>query len=324
MFRGSANSGFRAPTLDDLYGPQSVTFTANSYDDPVLCPGGVVNTAAGGVAPRDCGQQLQARIGGNPKLKPETSVTSSLGIVLQPIKDLTMSVDYWRIALKDQISAFPETAVLADPVKYASRIVRCSTLSIAMQDTLTACQAGYNNGPGIGLIETLSDNLGAVNTNGFDLAAAYGFKTAGMGSFTLSYNGTMVNSYEYQNSPADPFKQNVSVYQDVSPVFKWQHVIGVNNKVGAWSTQLTLTNKSGYKDQDVGQSVIGDVASYTLTNLSATYSGIKGLSMTVGVKNLFDVAPPLSVQATTFQKGYDPRYTDAIGRALFLRGSYKF
>jgi iron complex outermembrane receptor protein len=324
MLRGSANTGFRAPTLDDLYGPQSVTFTANSYDDPVLCPGGVVNTAAGGVAPRDCGQQLQARVGGNPNLKPETSLTSSLGIVLQPAKDLTMSVDYWRIALKDQISAFPETAVLADPVKYASRIIRCNALPIALQDTLTACQAGYNNGPGIGLIETLSDNLGAVNTNGFDLAAAYGFKTAGMGSFTLSYNGTMVNSYEYQNSPADPFKQNVGIYQDASPVFKWQHVIGINSKVGAWSTQLTLTNKSGYKDQDVGQDVIGEIPSYTLTNLSTTYSGIKGLSMTVGVKNLFDVAPPLSVQATTFQKGYDPRYTDAIGRALFVRGSYKF
>jgi iron complex outermembrane receptor protein len=324
MFRGSANTGFRAPTLDDLYGPQSITFTSNSYDDPVLCPGGVVNTAKGGVAPRDCGQQAQARIGGNPNLKPETSMTTSLGMVLQPTKDLTMSVDYWRIALKDQINAFPETAIFADPVKYAGRINRCNTLSIALQDTLTACQAGYNNGPGIGFIETLSDNLGAVNTNGFDLTAAYGFKTDAIGSFTLSYNGTVVNSYEYQNSSIDPFKENVGIYQDTSPVFKWQHVIGVNNKIGAWSTQLTITNKSGYKDQDVGQAVIGDVPSYTLTNLSATYTGIKGLSMTVGVKNLFDVAPPLSVQATTFQKGYDPRYTDAIGRALFVRGSYKF
>jgi iron complex outermembrane receptor protein len=94
--------------------------------------------------------------------------------------------------------------------------------------------------------------------------------------------------------------------------------------MGAWSTQLTINNKSGYRDQDVGQDVVGDVPSYTLTNLSTTYSGIKGLGVTVGVKNLFDVSPPLSVQATTFQKGYDPRYTDAIGRALFLRASYKF
>ncbi|MCF8167509.1 MAG: TonB-dependent receptor [Rhodoferax sp.] len=324
MVRGSANTGFRAPTLDDLYGPQSVTFTANSYDDPLLCPNGVVNTAAGGIAPRDCGQQFQAKTGGNTKLQPETSVTGSLGIVLQPMKDLTLSVDYWKIKLKDQIAAFPETAVVADPVKYANRIIRCSTLSIAVQDTLTACQAGYNNGPGIGYIETLSDNLGAVNTDGFDFAAQYGFKAGGLGGFTLSYNGTLVNSYQYQNSPTDPFKENVGIYQDASPVFKWMHVLGLNHKLGAWSTQLTVMNKSSYKDQDVGQTPIADVAAYTLTNLSTTYSGVKGLALTVGVKNLFDVEPPLSVQATTFQKGYDPRYTDAIGRALFLRANYKF
>jgi len=324
MVRGSANTGYRAPTLDELYGPQSITFTANSYDDPVLCPGGVVNTAKGGVAPRDCGQQLQAQQGGNPKLKPETSVTTGLGIVFQPSKNLTLSLDYWNIKLKEQINAFPETAVMDDPVKNASLIFRCSTLPLALQDTLTACQAGYNNGPGIGYIQTLSDNLGAVNTDGFDLAASYGFKTDGMGAFTLTYNGTLVNSYQYQNSPTDPMKENVGIYQDASPVFKWQHVLGVNHKMGAWSTQLTVNTKSGYTDQDVGQAVRGEIPSYTLTNLSTTYSGVKGLGVTVGVKNLFDVAPPLSVQATTFQKGYDPRYTDAIGRALFLRASYKF
>ena len=324
LVRGSANTGFRAPTLDDLYGPASISFSANSYDDPLLCPGGVVNKAAGGVESRDCGQQVQRQTGGNQNLKPETSQTASLGIVLQPMKDVQFSIDYWRIKLKDQISSFPETAVLADPVKYASRIFRCNTLPIALQDTLTACQAGYNNGPAIGYIQNLSDNLGAVNTDGFDLAASYGFKAGDIGSFTLAYNGTMVNSYQYQNSPTDAFKENVGIYQDVSPVFKWQHVLGLNHKLGSFSTQLTVFNKSGYRDQDQGQTPIEYVSNYALTNLSTTYSGVKGLSLTVGVKNLFDVTPRFSSQATTFQKGYDPRYTDALGRSLFVRGSYKF
>jgi iron complex outermembrane receptor protein len=324
LVRGSANTGFRAPTLDDLYGPQSITFSANSYDDPLLCPGGVVNAAAGGLAPRDCGQQVQAQIGGNPALKPETSVTSSLGLVLQPTKDFQVSVDYWKIKLKDQISSFPEAAIMADPAKYASRIFRCNTLPLALQDTLTACQAGYNNGPGIGYIVTLSDNLGVVNTDGFDFTASYGFKMGGFGSFTLTYNGTLVHSYEYQNSPSDPFKQNVGIYQDSSPVFKWQHVLGLNHKLGGWSTQLSVQNKSSYRDQDQGQTPIADVGSYTLTNLSTTYSGFKGFSLTVGIKNLFDRAPPFSLESTTFQKGYDPRYTDPMGRALFVRGAYKF
>jgi iron complex outermembrane receptor protein len=189
---------------------------------------------------------------------------------------------------------------------------------------LTACQAGFRNGPAIGFINTLSDNLGAVNTDGLDFSASYAFKTAGAGGFVLSYNGTLVNSYKYQNSPEDVLKENVGIYQDASPVFKWQHVVGVNHKLNNWSTQFTVYNKSGYRDQDAGQAVVGNVGTYTLSNLSTTYTGFKNLSLTAGVKNLFDVKPPFTVQSNTFQKGYDPRYTDAIGRALFVRAAYKF
>lgn len=320
MLRGSANEGFRAPTLDELHGPQSITFSANAYDDPVLCPGGVVNVAAGGVAPRDCGMQVQAQLGGNPALKPETSKTRTLGIVLQPTSDMQFSLDYWNIDMAQQIAAFPETAVMADPVKYASRILRCNTLSAAVQANLTACQGGYANGPGIGYIVTLSDNLGAVKTNGFDLGASYAFKTDRFGRFALTYSGTRVNSYKYQNSPDDPMKENVGIYQDASPVFRWQHVIGVNHTMANWSTQLIIRNKSGYTDQDPANSV----SSYTLTDLLATYSGFKGLTLTAGIKNLLNVDPPFSNQGNTFQVGYDPRFTDAIGRAVFLRGSYSF
>jgi iron complex outermembrane receptor protein len=48
------------------------------------------------------------------------------------------------------------------------------------------------------------------------------------------------------------------------------------------------------------------------------------VAMTAGVKNLFNKEPPFSNQGTMFQKGYDPRYTDPLGRALYLRGSYAF
>jgi iron complex outermembrane receptor protein len=71
ILRGSANTGFRAPSLDDVFGPQARTYSANAYDDPVLCAGGIVRT--GGIATRDCGQQTQALQGGNPDVKPEKS-----------------------------------------------------------------------------------------------------------------------------------------------------------------------------------------------------------------------------------------------------------
>ena len=327
LLRGSYNKGFRAPTLDELNGPQSITFSANSYDDPILCPGGVVNAAAGGLAPRDCGQQVQAQQGGNPALKPETSKTHSLGAVFQPTRNLQFSADYWKIELKNQINAFPEQSIMANPGLYANKIIRCPAIPVAVQETLTACQSGYLNGPGIGYIVTLSDNLGLVRTDGWDFGASYTFKLDRLGQFTVTYNGTRVNSYKYQNSPDEELKENVGIYQDASPVFRWQHVIGVNHQLANWNTQLLMRNKSGYTDQDAsitGAPSTGQVSAYTLFDIATTYSGFKAFTLTAGVKNLLDKDPPFTAQGTTFQKGYDPRYTDAIGRAFFVRGSYKF
>jgi iron complex outermembrane receptor protein len=58
--------------------------------------------------------------------------------------------------------------------------------------------------------------------------------------------------------------------------------------------------------------------------LFGTWTGLKGLTITAGIRNLFDRDPPFSNQATTFQRGYDPRFTDPLGRTFLIRGSYKF
>lgn len=47
-------------------------------------------------------------------------------------------------------------------------------------------------------------------------------------------------------------------------------------------------------------------------------------SLTVGIKNLFDKNPPFSNPSNRSQRGYDPRYTDPLGRSLFVRAAYGF
>ncbi|MBW8890823.1 MAG: TonB-dependent receptor, partial [Burkholderiales bacterium] len=73
-----------------------------------------------------------------------------------------------------------------------------------------------------------------------------------------------------------------------------------------------------------GPSFYGDVNSYTLVDLSGTYKFTKLSSLTIGVKNLFDKDPPFSNQSSRSQRGYDPRYTDPLGRSLFVRAAYGF
>jgi len=93
MFRGSANTGFRAPTLFDRYGYRTTvanTTTAGRWDDPVLCPGptpaipGTGTAVAGFNAADVCNAKLNKLTGSNNALQPERSKGGTLGVVFEP------------------------------------------------------------------------------------------------------------------------------------------------------------------------------------------------------------------------------------------------
>lgn len=319
VLRGSANTGFRAPSLDDVFGPQSVTFTSNDYNDPLLCPNGV--PTANAVESRDCGQQAQAKQGGNTKLKPEKSKAFTLGTALQPARNLLFTVDYWNVQLTNQIGTFPEQTVFADPVKYANRFVRCGQVSSAEAANLSRCDL-----PGSGAlayIMTLTDNLGNLRSDGLDFTAAWQTVTD-MGRLTLNYDGTYVRSYRYQREPGGEYIQNVGAYRDGSPIFRWKHGMTAVLAQGNMRYSAGMRYLSGYEDENSDPGFANRVASYTVFDAGLNYTGIKNLTLGAGLRNVFDRKPPFSNQGKTFQQGYDPRFTDAIGRALLLRANYKF
>ena len=69
------------------------------------------------------------------------------------------------------------------------------------------------------------------------------------------------------------------------------------------------------------------VKAYTTYNLSATYAGIKNLSVTGLVKNLFDKDPPFAVTYdSNFGSGssWEARVADPRGRAFVVNVEYKF
>ena len=330
VMRASYNTGFRAPSLDDLYSAQTTTFASSNSNDPLLCPGGKADTSKGGVQSRDCGLQVQVLNGGNPALKPEKSKTFSLGLGFEPVKGLTLTADYWNIKLTNTINPLAQESIIADPVLYANKYVRCKELSVAAQANLNRCLADNVNSNAIAYLITLTDNLGKTNTDGVDFTAGYSTSLGSIGNLAMNWDATWVHSYKYQLSPTDVLKENVSIYSDGSPVFRWQHRVAFNWSRGDLGANLAIRHKTGYYDMNNpstvvgGPSFYGSVANYTLVDLSVTGKPAKGLTLTGGVKNLFDTDPPFSNQSTRSQRGYDPRYTDPYGRTLFARASYSF
>lgn len=320
LVRGSLSSGFRAPSLYELHSAQVFTNTANSWNDPVRCPGG--KPAAGATASDNCQVQFMALTGGNAKLQPEKSRSGSFGMVLQPMSNFDLTADLWWIELRNQISALSDNTVFSNPAKWTNKIVRSPGGTLATDGS--QCKTAAAPGPDCGYVELLSDNLGGVNTHGIDLTATLRWQVADVGKFSLRLAETYVAKYEYQEEPGGPWIQNVGRYEGNAPIFRNQLNLTLNWTQGEWSAGLSNRYRSGYRDQDNGQAVVNEVGSYSTWDLYGSWAPSKNLSLTMGVKNLFDTKPPVSEQAATFQVGYDPRFANASLRSFYARANYRF
>ncbi|ALV09065.1 TonB-dependent receptor [Roseateles depolymerans] len=310
LVRGSLSTGFRAPSLYELHAANTFTNTG-TVSDPVLCPGGV----GAGI---NCDTQFTAMNGGNAELKPEKSKSGTLGFQFAPTTDLSFGVDFWWIRVKNLIGTIGE-ASLYDPANYQ----QFSEYFHRNADGQLSQATNVCPGPTCGYVDVRQRNLGGNNTNGFDLTGNYRVRT-GFGTLTFGLNSTYVTKYEYQEYQNGPWIQNVGKYSGAGPVFRWQHnVNAVWSYASKYSVGLTGHYKSSYRDDPNGDDS-NIVASYTTWDLYGTYKPVKTLSLTAGVRNLFDRDPPLSFQQAVFQAGYDPRFTDPTGRTFYVRGSYEF
>jgi len=312
LLRGSYSTGFRAPSLYDVNSAQSYTNSGGTFDDPVNCPGGT--PVPGKSRAANCGQQFQVLYGGNKDLQPEKSKNATLGLVIEPINNLTLGVDLWAIELKHMIGTLAAEDVFGDPTLYAGVYNRNAAGDISVDGS--QCP----NPATCGYVDLRTQNLGGLKTNGVDLSANYRLRTAAWGNYTFGMNSTWVHKYEYQNDEGGEWHQNVGVYSGAGPVFRWQNTANLGWNKGNFAAGLTAHYKTGYVDVDPSN----HVASYTTLDTYVSWAQKKGLGITAGIRNLADRQPPLSLQDSQFQSGYDPRYTDPLGRTYYVRASYSF
>jgi iron complex outermembrane receptor protein len=333
MFRGAYSSGFRAPTLPELYGtPATKTSSTGKWDDPLLCPSATPAISGTGKVTTDpkyaglnldptkvCGTLLTTLTGANPKLDAETSRTFTAGIVIEPIRNLTASVDFWSIKMKGTIAQVTEALIFADPVKYGSLFVR-------------------NADGTLDYINIQKKNMGGLRTSGEDINVTYTLPTANYGRFTGSIDGTLVNSYSGQNEVGGSWGDSVGQPGALSTggtsantyIYRWRHNLRLSWSGGDWGTTLTQAYTSHYVDtnalptQQPGQPFYNVIDSSTLYNLTVTYKGVKGLAITGGINNLFDTDPPLSNQRLSSKVVFAQNVSKPIGRAFSLRAAYTF
>jgi iron complex outermembrane recepter protein len=296
LARASYGTGFRAPSIAEMFRPVRAGVTASFVRDPV----------SGEIG------QLPVDRFSNPELKPEKSKQFSLGVAFEPAKNWGGSIDYWTIRKTDIISEIGEETIFSNPVYYNDPAI------------VQRSAGGFVN-----VITVKKENRGKLNTSGVDLALRFAADAGELGRFGVGLSGTLVTEYKFSTDPRSPLVDGLGRFRDDKAVQRWRHKANLDWDHGALGLTLANTYLSGYRDQNVEGLAAPewnnrDVKAYSLWDLTASYRFTKSLRLRGGVLNVLDTAPPFTNQSRYFQVTWDPTYGDPRGRSYYLNLQYAF
>lgn len=307
VVRASTNTGFRAPTLPELFQPQ-ILQTSEQFND----------NGPGGTGQTDL--QVSATVGGNPNLRPETSTASSVGLVISPMKDFSFGLDWFQIKISDIIQTPGVQEVVSGFRKGDAAFAGLVKLAPGSND--------------IDSVTVLTSNLGKAEVSGIDVFANYR-QSLGNGRLDIALNGTLMNQFD-QTSPGGFLSHKVGtiVEEDGTPVLgadrggvilKWKHTLSATWTQGQFAGTLTQNYSDKYRaGNDLNDQPVY-VNAQSIYDLNLAYKVSQESTVMLGLKNIFDTQPGVFVPASNqFQQGYDVSQYDPRGRFFYVSAKFKF
>ncbi|KFZ36455.1 TonB-dependent receptor [Shewanella mangrovi] len=262
--RASYGTGFRAPTP----GQQGTTNVSTRL------PNGL--PVATGLFP--AGGPIAAALGASP-LKPEKSTNYTLGFTADFDSGLGMTLDFYRIDLKDRMYAISTMDVSADP-----------TTGSDYDNYLALVDAGVAGAESIGGVFYFQ-NMFDTRTTGMDFVTNYGFDNPlGYTSFTMSAN---YNKQEITDDKTGAFNHEDSFdFENGLP--KWRGVLTANHTFGDFTLTARANYYGSYTNSDGANAEVLDKQTFgeeVLFDLEVSYQITDMIKLTVGGRNIFDNYP---------------------------------
>jgi iron complex outermembrane recepter protein len=304
MLRGSYNTGFRAPSFAQVSNPPTPSpYTGRDIAEPTRCPGGVPTTAIVGCAALT---NLSVINGGNVDLRPETSEQASAGIVFEPSRSFSASIDWWMINRDDAIQTLSLRQLIDNITLFPDRFIRDSAGNLLS-------------------IDQRWQNTGSTRTQGLEVAFT-GRVDLGGGQLSAGLQGTYLIEKDERVSSLAAFSNRIGVFSFAGDLgLEWKHNAFITWSNDNWSISLSLpgiANGSINPPDDVIE-----VDDYTIYNLSLGYNINEAFRLTFGVRNLFDTDPPFAVtydSNTGAGSSWEPRVADPRGRSYTMSVSATF
>ena len=339
LVRASANTGFRAPSLPEIYTKETERTIIPVFNDPLLCTvvNGVATPRTGYTLEQVCGLTNYTQITkvpNNAGVAAETSNSVTLGLAFEPIKDLTITVDYWKTQIDNVIGNRAIDFLLNNPTVYPNLFLRNADGTLGVPNSLGGRDAVVNT----------PSNIGSIRGAGIDVSLKFAAPRQSWGQVSGGIDIAYLTRWDAraEGVNAGNWVSALGYYNDVVPVNpnaglsnatrglnnRWRHTAQVTWQNPSWMAQLSQRYQSKIRDQNLaaatGAGTTGprDVSPYEQYNLVVRYSGIKNLNLSLGVSNLLDALPPLTNH--TGYRGYLNSVADVLGRAYTLSAEYRF
>jgi outer membrane receptor protein involved in Fe transport len=368
MVRGTYSEGFRAPNLAES-GSGGVFAQVGGIRDTVRCDetNAIARLLQKSVSATDIdlGKNLlnsncSTTVGGltppNPDLRPEKAKISTLGLVLQPMRNVSVSLDYWFVYRKNEIvrqdfnqlftqlveqygptlagtdRAIRNALTDADRANMAAVATMCANPANA-----AACAGGlprYSVGNLGGLINSYK-NRGRTLVDGFDIDARVRIPLGEWGKLNTGLATTIRKRETYNYEDGGDLSGDYVGYYD-SP-----RVRATFNADWAWRdfvtsvfVNYTAGTKWAYGPYDKDNTPENCTAaslplpahqcdgtpSYTTVNLGFTWKPLQNLDVGLNIKNVLDKRPYYDPNGW---EGYN-HGQNLFGRQFALSVGYKF
>jgi iron complex outermembrane recepter protein len=336
--RGTYSKGFRIPSFNEAYGLPTtgyVTRLVNCAANAAFC------TAHGNNAYATGSYSLGLTQTGNPELDPEKSTSFTAGLVFEPMRNLSFTLDFWRIEVKDLITGVTNTQPVEDAYYANNGVVNIPGFNAVPG---TPDPAFPNALPVLGFVETSFVNQNKQEVSGIDFGAnltlPLGDKLTLKSSLDLSFlqkfeltqdDGT-VSRYDGTLSPC-----NITSCSG-APKYRgsWQNTV----TFGAASVSLTGYYTSGYDTASIdfggvkgdcqgNAQIASSTASYAWVDpsdsglvapvnctqkaqwnadLTARYTFNDKYQVYLDVLNVFDIKPEFDPSAAYGLFGFNPAW----------------
>lgn len=270
--RASVSTGFRAPTLHQIYTQKAQYSFVPGQGIQV---GGLINNVS-----------TQAKLLGIEDLDAETSNNFTIGLGGKLTNTLSFTVDYYNIAVKDRIVLGSEIGATGDAA---------NPLDILLSQNNLSDVSYFSNA-----LDT--------RTSGLDVVISKKDIKLGSGMLDLNLSGNYTISNEREGDVKDialvanAGQSVVNATQEAlfftsRPETKW--ILGANYEVGKfeWSFNNTYFGKTTFKQQGMSSDLRTEFIPKVVTDLGINYNATDKLTIALNVNNLLNVLPEWEFKA---------------------------